>query len=128
MAYRLKTPQGRKLYALRKQTPETVGIIKSVMGLRQTLLRGLKNVQGEWNLVAMSWNIKRMFALQATGPQTVAARSSKPQASARNHARRTLFSAELKYSARQAASIHESTNFLFDSYQQPHDSPVDKSV
>jgi hypothetical protein len=66
VAYRLKTPQGRKLYALRKQTPETVGIIKSVMGLRQTLLRGLKNVQGEWNLVAMSWNIKRMFALRAT--------------------------------------------------------------
>ena len=66
MAHRLKTPAGRKLYALRKQTPEPVfGIIKSVMGYRQTLLRGLKNVQGEWNLVTMSWNIKRMFALQA---------------------------------------------------------------
>jgi transposase len=65
MAYRLKTPQGRELYALRKQTPEPVfGIIKSVMGYRQTLLRGLKNVHGEWNLVTMSWNIKRMFALQ----------------------------------------------------------------
>jgi transposase len=65
MAYRLKTPQGRKLYALRKQTPEPVfGIIKSVMGYRQTLLRGLENVKGEWNLVTMSWNIKRMFALQ----------------------------------------------------------------
>ncbi|MGB6489653.1 MAG: IS1182 family transposase [Steroidobacteraceae bacterium] len=65
MAYRLKTPRGRKLYGLRKQTPEPVfGIIKSVMGYRQCLLRGLENVQGEWNLVAMSWNIKRMFALQ----------------------------------------------------------------
>ena len=65
MAYRLKTPQGRKLYALRKQTPEPVfGIIKSVMGYRQTLLRGLDNVKGEWNLVTMSWNIKRMFVLQ----------------------------------------------------------------
>lgn len=65
MAHRLKTPAGRKLYALRKQTPEPVfGIIKSVMGYRQTLLRGLQNVQGEWNLVTMSWNIKRMFALQ----------------------------------------------------------------
>ena len=65
MAYRLKTPAGRKLYALRKQTPEPVfGIIKSAMGYRQFLLRGLKNVQGEWNLVTMSWNIKRMFALQ----------------------------------------------------------------
>jgi transposase len=65
MAYRLKTTAGRKLYALRKQTPEPVfGIIKSVMGYRQCLLRGLESVKGEWNLVSLSWNIKRMFALQ----------------------------------------------------------------
>jgi hypothetical protein len=65
MSHRLKTPAGRKLYGLRKQTPEPVfGIIKSVMGYRQCLLRGLDNVPGEWNLVTMSWNIKRMFALQ----------------------------------------------------------------
>jgi transposase len=66
MAYRLKTPEGKELYGLRKQTPEPVfGIIKSVMGYRQCLLRGLDNVRGEWNLVTMSWNIKRMFAMQA---------------------------------------------------------------
>ncbi|MFO1466947.1 MAG: IS1182 family transposase [Steroidobacteraceae bacterium] len=66
MAYRLRTPRGKQLYGLRKQTPEPVfGIIKSVMGYRQCLLRGLKNVKGEWNLVTMSWNIKRMFAMQA---------------------------------------------------------------
>lgn len=65
MAYRLKTPAGRKLYALRKQTPEPVfGIIKSAMGFRQFLLRGMRSVKGEWNLVTLSWNIKRMFALQ----------------------------------------------------------------
>jgi len=65
MAHRLKTPRGRKLYALRKQTPEPVfGIIKSAMGFRQFLLRGLQNAKGEWNLVTMSWNIRRMFALQ----------------------------------------------------------------
>jgi transposase len=65
MAHRLQTPAGRKLYGLRKQTPEPVfGIIKSVMGYRQCLLRGLENVTGEWNLVTMSWNIKRLFALQ----------------------------------------------------------------
>ena len=64
MAYRLRTPQGKKLYALRKQTPEPVfGIIKSVMGFRQFLLRGLDNVRGEWSLVTMAWNMKRMFAL-----------------------------------------------------------------
>lgn len=64
MAHRLKTPQGKALYGLRKQTPEPVfGIIKSVMGFDQFLLRGFNNVKGEWNLVAMSWNIKRMFTL-----------------------------------------------------------------
>jgi transposase len=64
MTHRLRTPEGKKLYGLRKQTPEPVfGIIKSVMGFRQFLLRGLDNVQGEWSLVTMAWNIKRMFAL-----------------------------------------------------------------
>jgi transposase len=67
MRYRLKTPEGRALYALRKQTPEPVfGIIKSALGFRQFLLRGLENVKGEWSLVTMSWNLKRMFALQPT--------------------------------------------------------------
>ena len=64
MAHRLKTPEGKKLYALRKQTPEPVfGIIKSVLGFRQFLLRGLDNVRGEWNLVTMAFNMKRLFAL-----------------------------------------------------------------
>jgi hypothetical protein len=64
MTHRLRTPEGKKLYALRKQTPEPVfGIIKSVMGFRQFGLRGIDNVQGEWNLVTMAWNVKRMFAL-----------------------------------------------------------------
>jgi transposase len=64
MAYRLKTPEGRKLYALRKQIPEPVfGIIKSALGFRQFLLRGLENVRGEWNLVTTAYNLKRMFAL-----------------------------------------------------------------
>ena len=63
MTQRLKTPQGRDLYALRKQIPEPVfGIIKSVMGFRQFMLRGVDRVQGEWRLVTMAWNIKRMFA------------------------------------------------------------------
>lgn len=67
MAHRLRTRRGKKLYALRKQTPEPVfGIIKSVMGFRQFLLRGFENARGEWNLVAMSWNIRRMFALGGT--------------------------------------------------------------
>jgi Transposase DDE domain len=41
------------------------GIIKSVMGFRQFLLRGLDNVQGEWSLVTMAWNMKRTYAMAA---------------------------------------------------------------
>ena len=39
------------------------GIIKSVIGYRQFLLRELDRVRGEWSLVTMAWNIKRMYAL-----------------------------------------------------------------
>jgi transposase len=64
MAHKLKTPEGRALYALRKQTPEPVfGIIKSALGFRQFSLRGLEKVRGEWSLVTMAWNLKRMFVL-----------------------------------------------------------------
>lgn len=70
MAHKLKTRTGRKLYALRKQTVEPVfGIIKSVMGFRQFLLRGLKKVTGEWNLVCLAWNLKRMAVLRQKSVQ-----------------------------------------------------------
>ena len=65
MAHKLKTKAGRALYALRKQTVEPVfGIIKSVLGFRQFSLRGLKKVTGEWTLVCLAWNLKRMAALR----------------------------------------------------------------
>jgi transposase len=64
MRHRLQTKEGKARYALRKQTPEPVfGIIKSVLGFRPFLLRGLDKVRGEWSLVTMAWNLKRMFAL-----------------------------------------------------------------
>jgi hypothetical protein len=66
MTHRLKTRRGKELFALRKQTTEPkFGIVKSVIGFRQFLLRGFNTVRGEWNLLSMSWNIKRMFALKA---------------------------------------------------------------
>lgn len=66
MKHRLKTRAGRALYGLRKQTVEPVfGIIKSVMRFRQFLLRGLAAVRGEWSLVTMAWNIRRMAVLAA---------------------------------------------------------------
>jgi transposase len=64
MAHRLRTPEGKAVYAKRKSTVETVfGIIKEVLGFRQFHLRGLDSAQGEWNLVCMAWNLKRMYAL-----------------------------------------------------------------
>lgn len=66
MAHQLGTQAGRALYKLRKQTVEPVfGIIKRVMGWRQMSMRGLDKAQGEWNLVTMAWNIKRLHVLRA---------------------------------------------------------------
>ncbi len=64
MAHRLQTPEGKKFYVLRKQIPEPVfGIIKSALGCRQFLLRGIDRLRGEWRLATLAWNIKRMFVL-----------------------------------------------------------------
>jgi transposase len=66
MAHRLKTKAGRALYGLRKQTVEPVfGIIKRVMGWRQMSMRGLEKARGEWSLVTMAWNVKRLHVLRA---------------------------------------------------------------
>ena len=73
MKHRLATPEGRAVYAQRKSTVEPVfGIVKSVLGFRQFHLRGLKNVSGEWTLVSIAWNLKRLFHLrqQQTRPVT----------------------------------------------------------
>lgn len=64
MKHRLRTRAGKALYARRKSTVEPVfGIIKAVMGFRQFLLRGFEAVQGEWDLVCVAWNLKRLHAL-----------------------------------------------------------------
>ena len=54
----------QRFLCLAQQTPEPVfGIIKAALGFRQFSLRGLDKVRGEWSLVTMAWNMKRMFAL-----------------------------------------------------------------
>ena len=64
MQHRLATQAGKAVYAQRKSTVEPVfGIIKHVMGFRQFMLRGLEKVQGEWTLVCMAWNMKRLCVL-----------------------------------------------------------------
>jgi transposase len=65
MKHRLRSPEGRQVYATRKCTVEpTFGIIKAVLGFRQFLLRGLRSVQHEWTLVCIGWNLKRLHRLQ----------------------------------------------------------------
>ena len=65
MKRRMKTSEGKKLYAKRKSTVEPAfGVIKHVMGFRQFLLRGFGVVQGEWNLVCIGYNLKKMYALR----------------------------------------------------------------
>jgi len=64
MAAKLTTPAGRAIYRLRKCTAEpAIGIIKEAMGFRQFSLRGLAKVSGEWILVCLAYNIKRLHTL-----------------------------------------------------------------
>jgi transposase len=65
MAYKLRTDIGKALYRLRKSTVEPViGIIKEVLGFRQFSLRGLFAASGEWTLVCLAYNLKRLHTLQ----------------------------------------------------------------
>jgi transposase len=65
MAYKLRTEIGKALYRLRKSTVEPViGIIKEVLGFRQFSLRGLFPASGEWTLVCLAYNLKRLHTLQ----------------------------------------------------------------
>lgn len=64
MAYQLQTEIGKEIYRLRKCTVEPViGIIKEIMGFRQFSLRGLAAVAGEWTLVCLAFNLKRLYTL-----------------------------------------------------------------
>jgi transposase len=66
MAYKLQTDIGQAIYRLRKATVEPViGIIKEVLGFRQFSLRGLAAAAGEWCLVCLAFNLKRLHVLLA---------------------------------------------------------------
>ena len=63
-AQKMATPEAQATYALRRHAGERpFAVIKHQFGLRQFLLRGLDKVRGEWSLVIIAWNMKRMFAL-----------------------------------------------------------------
>jgi hypothetical protein len=64
MAHRMKTEAGKDFYGQRQSTVAPVfGIIQEVMGFRRFMLRGLDAVQGEWILVGMAFNLKRLCVL-----------------------------------------------------------------
>jgi transposase len=64
MAYKLKTAIGKAIYGLRKCTVEPViGIIKEILGFRQFSLRGEQAAAGEWCLVCLAFNLKRLHRL-----------------------------------------------------------------
>ena len=64
MATKLDSEEGRALYRLRRQTVEPVfGVIKAVLGFTGFSLRGLDKVAGEWTLVALAYNCKRLHKL-----------------------------------------------------------------
>lgn len=64
MERKLKTKRGRDAYRKRKHIVEPVfGWIKNVLGFRQLSLRGEANAQGEWQLLCLSLNLRRMAAM-----------------------------------------------------------------
>jgi transposase len=64
MAAKLQTPEGRRIYRARKRTVEPViGIMKDVLGFRRFSLRGLEAAAGEWCLVCLAYNLKRLHVL-----------------------------------------------------------------
>jgi DDE family transposase len=62
MQAKLKTAEGRAVYARRKAIVEPVfGQIKEARGFRRFLLRGLKKIRGEWRLVCLTHNLLKIW-------------------------------------------------------------------
>jgi transposase len=62
---RLKTDAGRARYRRRKAIVEPViGWIKEVLGFRRFSLRGLAKARGEWTVVCLAVNLKRLHRIQ----------------------------------------------------------------
>jgi transposase len=71
MAAKVRTPEGRAVYARRKVIVEPVfGQIKEGQGFRRFLLRGLDNIRGEWRLVCVTHNLLKIWRY-ACAPLTV---------------------------------------------------------
>ena len=61
MDVRLRGEAGAAIYRLRAWLVEgTLGVLKSVLGVRQFLLRGLANVRTEWTWIASAFNLRKL--------------------------------------------------------------------
>jgi hypothetical protein len=68
MRWKVRTAEGRQVYAQRKYTVEPVfGQIKEARGFRRFLLRGLSTVEAEWGLVCTVHNILKLFRYAPAG-------------------------------------------------------------
>jgi hypothetical protein len=62
MAAKVRTPEGKALYARRKVIVEPVlGQIKEGRGFRRFLLPGLKKIRGEWLLMCLTHNLLKIW-------------------------------------------------------------------
>ena len=69
MRHKVGTTEGRAIYRRRKCLPEPVfGQIKQAMGFRRFSMRGLHKARGEWALVCMCHNVRRIHAARVAGP------------------------------------------------------------
>lgn len=65
MKEKMEQKENRAAYRLRKQTVEPVfGTIKKWMGFTQFHLRGLEKAGGEWKLVTLAYNVKRLWKMK----------------------------------------------------------------
>ncbi len=79
MAGKLATPEGRKRYARRKWLSEAPnGWIKEAMGFRRFSVRGLAKVRGEWDLVCLALNLRRMKTLMVAWMAGIRPRKPRP--------------------------------------------------
>ena len=62
MRHKLRTPEGRAVYKMRKAVVEPVfGQIKEQRGFRRFLLRGLTRVEAEWKMICATHNLLKLF-------------------------------------------------------------------
>ena len=74
MDRKLRSKNGSRNYAQRKAIVDPVNRqIKEARGLRHFLLRGIEEVNGEWNLIAATHNLLKLFRFEQSRQQALVA-------------------------------------------------------